>query len=301
MTHNKTEKTNLPDGIASFRATLLRVVLPAALTLFAACSTQPKQTGEVFELRPQAESRLDLGNKQADRGDYENARVMLVDAQRLAVITDNPSLRIRCALSLGNVLFALGYQEEASLEWNAALAEAQSEGNSELEAVSRIHIARFNLLTGITPAATVRDEITEAINAIKSDELYVAFGLMIAGLAENKLGNYGEAETLLKRCLAIHEKKRSLEQAAYDWFLIASFRSMAGNYASAAEALTQAVLLDRQVENSYGLATDWRALGDVYKKAGNPEESRAAYLRASRIFRALGNEPAAQEAESRIN
>ena len=277
----------------------LLVLLPLFVFL-AACSTQPKQTGDIYDLRKNAETQFDLGNKQADRGNYESAFILLKEAQRLAIITDEPSLRIRTALSLGNVLFTLGNSPEASMEWEAALDEAQKEGNRELTAVSRIHLARYRLLSNLSPAGTVREEVNRELANIKSDELYIAFGWMVIGLAEGSSGRYAEAEAAFKRSLNIHEKRRYLEQAAYDWYLIASFRSQAGNPEGALEALTNAIKLDRRVENSYGLATDWRAIGDVYNKAGKVEESRVAYLRSARIFRMMGDDEAAQTAETRI-
>jgi hypothetical protein len=45
---------------------------------------------------------------------------------------------------------------------------------------------------------------------------------------------------------------------------------------------------------------DWRALGDVHKKAGNATEAQTAYRRSAEIFRSLGMEAAAEEAENRL-
>ena len=269
--------------------------------LLAACSTPPKNPGEVYDLRNQSEAQLDLGNKQADRGNYETALVLLDEANRLAVISDDPGLRIRTGLSRGNTLFALGRGQEAALCWEQARLESEAWGNRELLAVSNIHILRGALLSGGADARSIREDINRETAAIKSDRRYIAFAWTVLGLAEKELGRYGEAEAAVKHSLDIHEKDHYLEQAAYDWFLIASFRSLAGNYNSARQALESAAALDRRVENSWGIAADWRALGDVYKKAGKPEESRKAYIRSAEIFRSLGNEEAAEEAEGRIS
>jgi len=272
----------------------------ASVLLLAACSTQPKNTGDVYDLRKQAESHLDLGNKLSDRGDNAEALRMITEAQRLAKITDDPSLIIRTSLSRGNVLMNIRQFDEASQEFESALAESLRMGNRELVAVSRIHISRYRLNRGLSPAQQVKQELAGELGFIKSDTLYIAFAWLVSGLAEKELGNYAEAEAAVKRALNLHEKGRYLEQAAYDWYLIGSFRSSNKDYSGAREALTQALALDRRIENSYGLATDWRALGNIYAKAGNAEESRAAYLRAADIFRALGNADSAEEAEGRI-
>jgi tetratricopeptide (TPR) repeat protein len=279
---------------------ITKIVFVLTLPLFfAGCSTAPKRAAEVYQLRLQAENQLDMGNKTADRGDYETALVLLNEAMRLATVTDDPNLLSRAALSRGNVLFSLDRAAEAFANWEAALDEAEKRGNAELAAVSRVHIARGKLLSaeGKAAAASIREEVSREMAAIKSDKLYTAFAWTVYGRAERELGRYTEAEAAVKRSLEIHEKDRYLEQAAYDWFLIASIRSLAGNHDGAAQALQAAIGFDRRVENGWGIAKDWLALGEVYRKAGKTEESRRAYTRAGAIFRAMGNEAEAAEAE----
>ena len=273
------------------------------LLLLTACSTQPKNPGDVYELRRRAESQLDQGNRQADRGDLDLAMVNLDDALRLAVATDDGSLRVRAGLSRSNVLFLMGRAEEAAEGWNLALLEAVQTGNQELAAVCRVHINRSKLLSpgGRAAAQSIRDEVNRDLALIRSDRLYIAFAWTVIGLAEKELGRYAQAEAALKRSLDIHEKEKNFELAAYDWFLIASFRSLSGDYRGSRQALESAIAFDRRVENSWGLANDWRAMGDVQKKAGDREAARAAYTRAAEIFRALNNEEAAAETLARID
>jgi tetratricopeptide (TPR) repeat protein len=277
-------------------------ITPVLLLLLAACSTAPKNPGDIYDIRTQAESQLEMGSKAADRGNYDTALVLLNEAWRLAVITDNPALLVRIGLSRGNLLFALGRSEEAAAEWETALGEAEKRGTPELAAISRIHIARGRLLAAADPAslaAQVRAGVEQELPALKSDKLSTAFSWVVIGLCERDLGRYREAESAVNRSREIHEKERYFEQTAYDWYLIASFRSLSGNYQSALEALEAARDFDRRVENGWGLATDWRALGDVYKKAGMAPESREAYHRAAAIFRALGNDAEAAAVERR--
>jgi tetratricopeptide (TPR) repeat protein len=273
-----------------------------ALLVIFACSSQPKKSGDIFDLRKQAESQLDLGNKQADRGSLETALILLDEAVRLAIAADDSGLRIRTKLSHSNVLFSLDRREEAAAGWNEALAEAERAGNAEWAAVCRVYIGRGKLLSadGKTAAASVRDEVQRAADLIKSDRFSLAFAWSVLGLAEKELGRYAEAEATVRRSLEIHEKDLFFELAAYDWYMIASFRSLSGDYRGAVQALESAIIFDRRVENSWGLAGDWRAMGDVYHKTGNSEAARAAYSRSAEIFRALGNEAAAAQALSRL-
>jgi len=271
------------------------------LIYFVSCSTAPKNPGDIFETRNRSEAQLELGSKEADRGNYETALILLNESKRLAILSDNPSLLIRTGLSLGNALFALGRTDEAFAEWNKSAAEAENTSNRELAAVSRVHIARGRLLSGSRDAQSVLDEVNREITAINSDQLYIAFSWLVTGLCRREMGRYAEAETAVRRSLDIHEKGRYLEQASYDWFVIASIRSLAGNYEAALQALRTARDIDRRTENSFGLASDWRAMGDVYNKAGNEAASRQAYQRAAAIFRALGNSDEASALEKKAN
>ena len=270
--------------------------------LLSVCSTPPKNPGEISDLRRRAESQLELANKQADRDSFEEALAMVDEAKRLGIAADDPDLRTRAGLLRGNVLFSLGREDEAAAEWNEALSEAERTGNAELAAVSRIHIARGKLRSpgGKAGAQSVLDETNRNLAQIKSSRHYIAFAWTLVGLAEKELGRYDRAEAALNNSLKIHEKDRYFELAAYDWYLTASFRSLSRDYNGARQALEKAIAFDRRIENSWGLASDWRALGDVEKKAGNAEAARAAYIRASEIFRSIESPAAAEEALSRI-
>jgi tetratricopeptide (TPR) repeat protein len=272
--------------------------------IFSACSSRPKNPSDISELRRRAESQLDFGNRQADRGNLDASLILLEEAMQLAIMADDSGLRIRVGLSHSNVLFTLGSREEANNGWLVALAEAERINNGELTAVSRIHIARGKLLSSPSQAniaQSVRDDVNRDLPVIKSERLYIAFAWTVVGLAEKELGHYPEAEAAVRRSLEIHQKDTYFELVAYNWFLIASFRSLSGNYSGARQALESALTYDRRIENSWGLACDWRALGDVNKKEGDRDAARSSYLRAAEIFRAMGNEEAAEEALSRID
>jgi tetratricopeptide (TPR) repeat protein len=272
----------------------------AMFCLAAACSSAPKRPPEVFLQRTAGERQLELANREADRGNFQTALDLLEEARRIAVSIDDPSLRIRTGLSRGNILFSLGRREEAAAAWDASLAEAESQNNRELAAICRIYRARGQLLAAAADAASgtgtaaaqaaaeVKAELNRELGFIKTDQLSLALGWTVMGLAEKESRSFTEAEAAVKKALAIHEKDNYLEQAAYDWYLIASIRSVAGKYDGAQTALEEAITLDRRAENSWGLATDWRALAEVYRKAGKTVESAAAAEHSAEIFKSLG-------------
>jgi tetratricopeptide (TPR) repeat protein len=264
------------------------------VVLLTACSTAPKRPAEIRVQRTGAEKQLELANQQAERGDFEGALALLELARQLAVTADDPSLRVRTGLSRGNIFYSQGKREEAAAAWAQALVEATASGDAELEASARIYSARGRLLSAIAEgsgpqaAAAVKNDISREIPRIKKDQLSLALGWTVMGLADKESRSFTEAEASVKKALAIHLKGNYLEQAAYDWYIIASVRSVAGDYSGAAAALEEAVALDRRAENSWGLAMDWRALAEVYRKDGHLAEAEAASSRSAEILDTLG-------------
>lgn len=267
------------------------------LFMLISCSSAPKRPPEVFLQRSAGEKQLELANREADRGNFSQALDLLEEARRLAVSIDDPSLRIRTGLSRGNILFSLGRREDAVAVWDAALGEAESLNNREFTAICRIYRTRGRLLAALADAgeagaartaAEIKDELNRELGFIKTDQLSLALGWTVLALAEKESRRFTEAEAAVKKALDTHVKGNYLEQAAYDWYLIASIRSVAGGYDGAQEALEQAIALDRRAENSWGLATDWRALAEVYRKAGKTAEAETAAARSAEIYGSLG-------------
>jgi tetratricopeptide (TPR) repeat protein len=244
-------------------------------------------------------SQLEAANTETERGNYETALALISEAQRLAVSADDPALIIRTALSRGDILSYLNRPVEAQAAFDGALGEAERVGNTELAAVSRIYIARSRLRGGGN-AMELRDQVRRELSLIKKEQTDLALGWTVMGLAEKELGRWSDAENGIKNALDIHVKGGYLEKAAYDWYLIASIRSVSGDYQGALNALEEALSYDRRAENTYGLGTDWKAMGDVYKKAGKGPAADIAYRRSADIFRSISMEKEAAEVEGRI-
>ena len=266
------------------------------------CSSAPKRPLAVFNTRNMAETQLDLANRAADQGKTAEAMTLLDEALRLARSVDDPSLLSRVGILRGNLHMSAAQYDEAFRFWEEAQAEAEAAGNGNLAAQARLQALRGRLsLVSSGKAGMGAEEISarvaQEMGGIKNDELSLALGWIVTGLAEKERSRWTEAENALRRALDIHEKNRRLEEAAYDWFLIASVRSVAGRYDAALEALRTAVEIDRRAENGFGLANDWAALGEVSQKAGRAEDAAAARKRAAAIYRAIGREDAAAEVE----
>jgi len=266
--------------------------------VFSGCSSAPKSAGEVFTDRNMAVQQLNLVNQTASHGRYDDALRDLTEARRLAVSSDDPYLRLRTSISRGDILFSLGRHDEAFSEWENASHEGDTSGEPVLASLARIYAirAKLLLLANETDTGTATDAAVEELKAqlnremaiVRNDDTSSAAGYAAMGLAEKALGRWAEAESSVRRALEIHQKNNALEDTAYDWYLIASIRSVAGNYDGAMDALRSAISFDRRAENGFGLASSWQAMGDVYQKAGRIQDAQTAWRRAAEIYRAIG-------------
>jgi len=283
-------------------AVFLLIFFPAMF--FSACSTPPKKPTEIFTERNIGASQLNLANQIANGGRYDEALLLLAEARRIAISTDDPQLRIKTSTSRGNILFSMGRRTEAFTEIESAAAEGEASGEKVLASLARIYAIRFNVRvqeeSGKKDSGDFIDRLNKEMAIVKSDPSALAAAYVTLGMTQKLSGRWTEAESSVKKALDIHTKGFFLEDAAYDWFLIASIRSVAGNYDSSIEALKQAIIYDRRAENGFGLASSWQAMGDVYKKAGRLEESRSAYRRAVEIFRAINFNDQAERLERQI-
>jgi tetratricopeptide (TPR) repeat protein len=275
-----------------------------SIVVFSGCSSAPKKATEIFSDRNTAIKQLDLANYNANRGQYESALVILEEARKLALSTDDPPLRLRTSISRGNFLFALGRNTEAFAEWEKASDEGDASGEPVLAALARIYSIRAKIMLLDTGAGTanvqdLKDQLNREMTAVKSDDNATAVGNIALGFAEKQMGRWADAESAVKKALSYHEGGLFLEDAAYDWFLIASIRSMAENYNASLEALETAIRFDRRAENGFGLASSWQAKGDVLKKAGRDGEAQAAWRRAADIYRAIGLNNLAESVEGK--
>jgi tetratricopeptide (TPR) repeat protein len=264
------------------------------------CSSKPKIQGDINQLRVQSETLLESGNRETGRGNYNNALILINESKRLATLADDSSLIIRSGLSRANILYSLGRVDEAFTEWEQAITEAQKLGNIELLSAARIYFARGELISGRTSAQSVLNIVDSEQSNIKSNQLYIGISWQVRGLALRSLGSYKEAEDSLVRSSEIHEKNLFFENASYDWYSIASVRSLSGDFNGAVQALEKSIEFDRRIENSWGLAASWRAMGDVYRKAGKEQDALEAYNRSISIYRAMGNEYEISQTELKI-
>ena len=281
------------------KALLLHITL--AVALFFSCSSAPKNTGDIANLRTHAEREITLGNTEAARGNFEAALSLLNEARRKAILADDFSLIIKSNLSLGNVLLTINRTDEAFARFDEAISLAEKMENRELLAIARVYRARGMLISKRASASVVMIEVNREAPNIKSDRLNIALTWQLGALCFIELGNFTQAEAALRQSLDIHLRIRYLEGASYDWYMIGFVRSMAGNATGALQALEESITIDRRIENSWGLASTWRAMGDIHRRAENNDKALECYRHSRAIFEAMGNIREAAEIDRRIN
>jgi len=270
------------------------------IPLIFSCSSQPKNHGDIDQYRVQAEMLLESGNRETGKGNYDNALILINESKRLATLADDPSLIIRTGLSRANVVYSLGKTDEAFAEWQQAVAEAEQFGDTELISAAKIYLARGELISKKKSAQSVLDIVSAEQSNIKTNQLYIAVSWQVRGLAMRSLSKFKDAEDAFTQSAAIHEKNLFFENASYDWYSIASSRSLSGDYNGAIQALEKSIEIDRRIENSWGLAASWRAMGDVYRKMGNEQKAIEAYNRSISIYKAMGNKYEVTQTELKI-
>ncbi|MDR2597569.1 MAG: tetratricopeptide repeat protein [Treponema sp.] len=279
-----------------FAVTAFVLVMPIIFS----CSSQPKNQGDINQYRVQAEMLLESGNRETGKGNYDNALILIDEGKRLATLADDPSLIIRTSLSRANVIYSLGKTDEAFAEWRQAVAEAEKFGDIELISAAKIYLARGELISKRNSAQSVLDIVSGEQSNIRTNQLYIAVSWQVRGLALRSLGKFKDAEEAFTQSAAIHEKNLFFENASYDWYSIASSRSLSGDFNGAVQALEKSIEIDRRIENSWGLAASWRAMGDVYRKMGNEQKALEAYNRSISIYKAMGNSYEVSQTELKI-
>ena len=267
---------------------------------FVSCSTTSKKPGDIDIMRTMAETMLEQGTRESGLGNFEKALLLLTEAKRSSILCDDLSLIVRTCMARGNVLYSLGKTKEAFEEWERAIENAVRLKDPELLSVSKIYLLKGNLITEKKQPKAVLDEVIRESSNIKKNKLYIAFSWQVIGLAHRALGAYKDAEAAFMKSLDIHAKDDYLDNAAYDWYTIASIRSLSGNAPGAINALESSIVYDRRIENSWGIAASYRAMGDVYKKMEKQAEAKEAYGRAKAIYTAIGNENEIAQIDKRL-
>lgn len=257
-----------------------RGALPGAaalvLLLAAACSTAPKKTEVVVETRNQAAEATQAGNSYYRQGRYDLALRFFTQALEYSTSVDNLEGVIQSSNSIGKVSMALGAFADAEKLFSRALAQAGD--RLDLAALSASNLGELYMRTGdYQKALDVFDRLLAAESAKTGSGLTGAQRALLLhnrGTAYKNLGELKKAREDLSSSLAMNLAAKLVEEAAADYYVLASLDAKEGDLESAKKNAELALSLDKKVENSLGIAKDLYALGVISSRRG---DTAAAY------------------------
>ncbi len=190
--------------------------------------------------------------------------------------------------SIGRVYLAVGMHDEAESAFVKANAIAVRLGGAPLFVTSN-NLGELRLRRGDARGAL---EIFERVldgspKDVPRDQLGLLYHNL--GAACKATGDLDRAMEWLRKALAVDLGEKLFEEAAADYYMIASVFSKQGDYASAAENALLALDYDKRTENALGVTKDLLALGLIASRAGDHETAYGYFERSRLAATALGS------------
>jgi tetratricopeptide (TPR) repeat protein len=303
-------RTRSGDAAAILPALACLAALLATLLAAGSCSSTPRRPDTVVVTRNRAAEATASGNSYFRQGRYDLALRFFTQALELNTSVDNLEGIVQSANSIGKVSMALGDLDGAEQLFTRAREQAGS--SRELAALCEGNLGELAMRRGdYDKALAIFDGILAGAAGKTGglpDELY-ALILHNRGTAHKNLGDGARAREDLSRSLALNLAAKRVEEAAADYYALASLDTREGLFESAKQNALQALNLDKQVENSLGIAKDLYALGVVSSRLGDTASAYDYFRRSYQVSttlslradmqRALGELAASAEALGR--
>jgi tetratricopeptide (TPR) repeat protein len=270
------------------RSAALAVILPAAVFLLAACSSAPKKSDTATDVKNRAAEAALSGNTYYRQGRYELALQFFTQALNENLSVDNEAGVVQSYNSIGRVYLAVGMNDEAESAFVKASAIAVRLGGEPLFVTSN-NLGELYLRRGDARGAV---EIFErvlggSLKDVQQDQVGLLYHNL--GSAYKATGELDKAMEWLRKSLAINLGEKLYEEAAADYYMIASVHSKQGDYVSAAKNAELALDLDKRTENALGVTKDLLALGLIASRAGDPAAAYGYFERSHLAATALGS------------
>jgi tetratricopeptide (TPR) repeat protein len=261
----------------------------AAVGLLAAagCSTAPKRPTEVVERKERAAQYAAAGNARYARADYRQALTLFRLALNENLAVDHLPGIAASYNSLGQTHLALGELEQAERYFREAQRLAEELSDPRLQARSASNLAEIRLARG--QAAEAEQLLRSALTRLPAGDPGPEQAILLHNLgavlkARQRLP---EALDCFQQALALNLRHERFEEAASNYFMIASLQSKQGDPGAAIASLQEALRCDRLMERSLGIAEDQAALGLLYRRLGREQEALEAYRRSLQVYQSL--------------
>ncbi len=250
-----------------------------------ACSSAPRRQDEVFEQKNKAAEAARLGNDSYRKGDLEQASRFFTLALACNAAVDNRAGLAESYNSLGKVSLARGANDEAVRHFAQALRIAQDLGAGALASKAENNLGEAAFARGEFAAAL--EQFGKALGGKGLTDGEKAVVLHNQGAALRRLGRPAEAEPLLREALTINTRDKIWDEAASNYYVLASLETERGALDRARELAGLALESDRKVENGRGIAKDYVALARIAARAGDRERALELFERAVLVYQSL--------------
>jgi predicted ATPase len=185
--------------------------------------------------------------------------------------------------SLGIALFCLGYPEQASLQSNAAVAEARRLAHPTSLAVNLAFGARWLSLVGDN---STLGEWTDQLIAVSTEQSFAywrALGTIYRGWVAVINGDVAEGISLLRNGVAAHRATGAETGTPYHFALLAAACEIAGKVEEALFLLDEALQIANRTGERWFLAELHRQKGQLLLRQGQSEAAEELYHKALSI------------------
>jgi len=270
-------------------AVLLALACLAALLAGGSCSSAPKKTDTVVVARNRAVEATASGNSYYRQGRYDLALRFFTQALELNTSVDNLEGIVQSGNSLGKVSLALGDLDGA--EQLFMRAKEQSGSSRDLAALCEGNLGEVAMRRGdYGKALAIFDSLlagdTGKAGGGLADEQR-AMLLHNRGTAYKNLGEGARAREDLLKSLALNLAAKRIEEAAADYYALASLDAKEGLLESAKQNAGLALSLDKKVENSLGIAKDLYALGVISSRLDDTASAYDYFRRSYQVSTTL--------------
>ncbi len=257
------------------------------LLLLASCSSAPARSDTVNVKKVRAAQDLESGKTAYSQGRYELALQLFTRSLSQYTSIDDADGVVRSYNAIGKSYIALGSLDLAQEIFLRARERASSVGPS-LRFETQTNLGELYLAMG--DARTAQSTLLEALAMPASARSPAQTAVLHhdLGTAERDLGNSAKSLEYFGLSLQANLSGKFFEEAASDYYMIASVYSREGSYEEALRNANLALAYDKRIENSPGIGKDLHALGLITTKKGDTAAAFDYFQRSYLLFTSLG-------------
>jgi predicted ATPase len=186
---------------------------------------------------------------------------------------------------LGNVLFCLGYPDQASAQSSAAIAEARRLAHSPSLAASLAIGARLLSLAGDDAALNRQADELVVLSTERGFPLWVALGTIYRGWVRVRDGNVAQGISLIRGGLATYRATETEVWMPHFMALLAGACGSAGQAEEGLALLEEALRIADRTAERWFAAELYRHKGQLLSRQGHAEVAEELYRKALGIAR----------------